>query len=148
MTVKTWLAFKPDRKKYLGKLMSFINFKAIPLDTLASIVTLDEEIKCHSECFQMVVNAVKYHSNACTQSLDETYEPKGMASIVIIGTGCSAEGKVYTGKDPTAMFTCRKPDVLTEEGIDWHKTFLAYKIARGSIKLVKVNNFMYLFGID
>ena len=146
--VKQWLAYEEDHKQHLVQVMSLINFKAIPLDTLACDVMPDEDIKLDAECFQMVIEAVKYHSDVFKQPLDETFKPRGEETIVVIDTGDTVDGQVYTGKEPTAMYTCRKSDIFSDETVEWNKSALTCSLARVSVNLVRVRNFIYLFGIE
>ena len=113
---------------------------------------LDEEIKCDKKCFQMVVDAVKYYSEVYKQPLDDKFKPRGEETTLTIqgvDEGSDAEdSSVDEDNNDTGMYTCTKSKILSDVNVKCEKAPLSCEIAKESLCLVRVNNFIYLLGVE
>ena len=127
--------------------MKLINFKAIPADDLADVVLKYESIQCNEDCLEIAMDAVKYQSNVFSKPFNCPDFTRGEESLIVI-TSYTGEESSVLGVD---MDTYKKSDVFStmfSEEVFCETKSLNCRLALGSLNLINLNNFLFLFGTD
>ena len=144
---RSWIDSKPEREEHLHEIMTLINFKVIPAEILADEVMKYESLKCNEECFDMALSAVKYHSNVFRQPFNSPKVLRGEETIVVVASytseGSSVQGVDMDTYKKSDVFQCNQQDILVSKTKP-----MKCKLELGSLSLVNLNNFLYLFGTD
>ena len=146
-TAMAWFDCKPDRDQYLKDIMKLVNFKAIPADVLADVVLKNESIECNEDCLEIVMDAVKYQSDTFSKPFNGPDFMRGEESVIVIASYTGEESSVL-GVD---MDTYKKSDVFgmtVDQALDCKIKSLNCRLELGSLSLVNLNNFLFLFGTD
>ena len=146
-TALAWLDCKPHRDRYLHDIMKLVNFKAISADDLADVVLKYEPVECNKYCLEIVMKAVKYHSNVFSKPFNGPDFMRGEEAVIVI-TSYTGEESSVRGVD---MDTYKKWDVFSiteDQPLDCKTKSLDSRLELGSLNLVNLNNFVFLFGTD
>ena len=144
-----WLRSRVGRFEFSTEVMRLINFKSIACDQLVDEVMNVDIFTTNRECFNMVLNAIKYHTNVLSQPLNGPERIRGSMKVVVIEEGERSERR-FTTFTPGKMCIYNKLDI--ESVGDKSKVLsckvedLNVKLVEKSMNLVRVGNFLFLFG--
>ena len=150
--VQGWLEFKPERRQQMTGVMSLINFKAIPADILADEMMKYEPMKLNGECFQMCLDAMKYHADIFRQPFESPSQVQGEDIVItVVPYRKSRYNTRCAENDATITFHgFKKSDLYTntDKILNCGVKDTNFKLISESVNLVRVSNFIYLIGTD
>ena len=144
-----WLESGVGRFELSNEVMRLINFKSIACDQLIDEVINADIFTTNRKCFDMVLNAMKYHTIVHSQPLNGPDRIRGSVKVVVIEEGeCSEKG--FTPFTRGKMCIYNKTDILN---VGDNSTVLPCKIQHLKVKLIEksmnlvcVGSFLFLFG--
>ena len=142
--IKQWMEFSEDRQQHLLEVMKHVNFKVIPITLLVDEVLQVEYLKSDHACFQIICQALKYHSkeNLFSQPLEDSGPHRGEETVIMVGTN---------EQDQTTLITCKKSDLTDCDNvgeINCQTESFSIELEVEHVNLVTVGNFMFVLGRD
>ena len=146
---KQWLEFDVSRFNYVSEVMGFIRFQSMTTDQLVDEVTNVDLLRGNSECFRMVLEALKYQANIYSQPLKGSTSTRGIEKVVVIEEGESGR-RGYAAVTPGTMYIYNKSDIEAGDSVtlSCEVQQLEFDLIESSMNLVTVGNFLFLFGTD
>ncbi len=153
--VNEFVAYKAARKWILANeasiesvddIMSYIRFRLIGADQLMKKISHDSFIQESKYCWDMIEDAVLYHTNMFTQPFYEgaLNRPRGEDGLLIIPSSAQGNGYNVTENFVDMNFIASTP--LGFLGLRTSR--LDLNVVYSSMSAVQIENFLYLFGVN
>ncbi len=140
--IKWWLQCDENRTKYSDELLRIVRFKIIEPNKLFDI-SKEEIVNNSKEAREKVSAALLYHSKIFEKPFinDIESEPRGKKGYFMIEGGENRQ-------DSWEISTENKIRMYSVEGLRLEESVMDSKFLNGSISVVRISNFLFLFATD
>ena len=143
---KRWLEAEPNRSEETLAVMQNVRFPRLSVDTLMDKVLKDPIIDGNTGCRNLVLEALRYHTNIYTQPLQNGYQyrPRGELGLLLITPGRRNDTHLWTvDNQPTELWMSTFPDMDNVRRSHIDTPFVLESLCCG-----QYGNFLFLFAVD
>ena len=143
---KQWLEAEPSRSEETLAVMQNVRFPRLSVDTLMDKVLKDPIIDNNTGCRNLVLEALRYHTNFYTQPLQNGYQykPRGELGLLLITPGRRTDTRLWTvDNQPTELWMSTFPDMQSQRRSHIDTPFVLESLCCG-----QYGNFLFLFAVD
>ncbi len=143
---KKWLEAQPERTNEVYDVMKCVRFPKMPVSVLMDEILKDTLIDGNTVCRDLVMDAVRFHTNLYTQPLKTgpQYKPRGEIGLLLVGPGRRINSLFYTVEErPTELYLASFPEMR-----NLRSSYLETPFIVESLCSVQYGNFLFLFGVD
>ena len=143
---KRWLEAEPNTSEETLTVMQNVRFPRFSVDTLMDMVLKDPIIDSNIGCRNLVLEALRYHTNIYTQPLQNGYQykPRGELGLLLITPGRRNDTCLWTvDNQPTELLMSTFPDMQSLRRSHVDTPFVLESLCCG-----QYGNFLFLFAVD